>query len=95
MSFIQFSKATERNSPCFELRISGVVLGISYETVISAHYGNELIRRHNVWGPTTGRHMRELGVKEYTEVDEPEFNVRVKNMVLRAIARAVKERMGG
>jgi hypothetical protein len=91
---VRFRKGTDRNTQCYELYIADVRLIISYQTVIAARYGGEMIRRHNDWGPTTGRHMRETYVRDYLEIDDEDtFNARVNDMILRSIADRVTLRM--
>lgn len=36
------------------------------------------IRRPNNWGPTTGRHFRELGCKEFEELSTEDFVARLE-----------------
>lgn len=70
-----FRKATRRNSLVHELFIGDHWYGISYATVI-AYRGPQAprgIRLHNRWGPTTGRHMNELGVKNWQVVSDDDF----------------------
>lgn len=48
-------------------------LFVSYDTVIAAHGcsddgSTDFVRRSNDWGPTTGRHFSDLGVKDWPVV---------------------------
>lgn len=40
---------------------------ISYETVVAfrSKATGRTLRRENVWGPMTGRHINQMGVKEF------------------------------
>ena len=76
---IQFQKGSSRNTQCYELRIGPHWFGISYQTIIAyrGHAGLtgewQACRLHNSWGPTTGRHMRDLNCHQYREVDDEEM----------------------
>jgi hypothetical protein len=64
----------------------------SYETCIA--YAGPLgrARRANVWGPTTGRHFRELGCGGFPVVEADELDA----IVLRAVAgERQRERRSG
>lgn len=95
---IMFRHATNRNTKCYRLVLGDVRLGISYDTVVSVagpHHGNfTLARLRNSWGPTTGRHMRELGCSEYAVIDdEDEFQELVQSMVSQQALNAIKARL--
>lgn len=46
----------------------------SYETPVAADLpGYKHIRRKNVWGNTTGKHITEFGAKEYDTVSDADF----------------------
>jgi len=58
----------------------------SYETCIAycgpdGNGGFAMIRIPNRWGPTTGRHFRELGCDNFHEIPEDEFNLVVSASV--------------
>ncbi len=92
----KFSKATNRNTSCYILRIAGVEMVISYETIVGASYRGTRIKRDNVWGPTTRRHLKETGYAgdDFVVLDEKEFNATVRDIILRSIAEEVKEKLG-
>lgn len=59
-----FKHATPRKTQAYIVRVGQHTFYISYETVV-AYTGPEHadgVRRKNLWGPTTGRHMREMNV---------------------------------
>lgn len=94
MDLIRFCRATGRNTQCYRLNIAGAMLVISYETIVAAAYHGERIRRYNCWGPTTGRHLRETSTDDYDVIDDAaQFDARVNQMVLTAIAELVKQRV--
>ena len=91
---VNFGKATRRDTPCYYLNVAGVDMVISYETVIAASYGGKCIRRNNDWGPTTGRHMNETGVRDFAVIEDPRtFEQQVNDMIYTAIADSVNWRM--
>ena len=72
---IDFGLATNRNTKCYRLTVADVGMVISYGTVIAAQSKRlGAIRQANHWGPTTGRHFKEV-VPSYARVidDQAEF----------------------
>lgn len=73
---IKLSNPTGRNTNARILETLDCDLFFSYETCIAFRHwrGPDLIalRRPNSWGPTTGRHFRELGCADFrcTETGE-------------------------
>jgi hypothetical protein len=61
---------------------------ISYTTIVAADVNDGdqrlAVRLHNDWGPTTGRHMKDMGVYDYKEVSDSEINRLVRVSLLRA-----------
>jgi len=54
----------ERNTQAHTVTIGPVSLYFSYETLIGASNGTHTVRVANSWGPTTGRHFNDLGIKD-------------------------------
>jgi hypothetical protein len=81
---IKLKHATNRNTKAYKIVLSGHsgshVLFISYETIVGLCNSHGAWRIENSWGPTTGRHMREMGLTsaDYQVVDDEELNDRVK-----------------
>lgn len=82
MSTVDFRLALNRNTKCYRLRIGGLHLCISYDTIIAAQFGNKFLRRDNEWGKTTGRHMNELGVREWQVGTEEEIETLVREAMI-------------
>lgn len=53
-----------RNTKAYETVIGPVTLYFSYNTLIGVHTGTQFARRENHWGPTTGRHINEFGLRD-------------------------------
>lgn len=96
---IGFTKGSRRNTPCYVVRIGEVACYISYETVVAVSGYTDTgewvrRRRRNVWGPTTGRHLNDMGVRGYPELDdEDEFNRLVEELVTAQLITKIKERL--
>ena len=45
----------------------------SYDTCVGYDGPDGSFRISNLWGPTTGRHMKEMGVYDYLVVDQRDF----------------------
>ena len=92
-----FRHATHRNTKAYRVFLGDAVIYISYETPVglqgyigSTWYG---VRRENAWGPTTGRHMKEMGIHHYQEVGEAEFEEMLEQMVTQAALREITNRL--
>lgn len=70
MTFIH--NPTGRRTPCHIVDLDcGTSLYFSYETLIAKRSTDGTRERlDNVWGPTTGRHMNEMGIRDWPVVDE-------------------------
>lgn len=84
----RLSNPTGRNTKACVVEIGAHAFYFSYATCIA--YAGPLgrARRANVWGPTTGRHFRELGCGEFLVVEPEELEA----LVLRAVAPEMPER---
>lgn len=75
---IRLASPTGRNTRANRLDIGPHELYFSYETCIAYSGPVEgTIRIANSWGPTTGRHFKELGVDKFQVLSDREFNERV------------------
>lgn len=82
---ITLNDATSRKTQCHWVGIGGLSILFSYQTPIAFRVCGQYYRRHNNWGPATGRHMRETGVVDWPEiVDEDEFNRKLEVIVATA-----------
>lgn len=92
---IEFSHATNRNTQAYLVHFLGTTTLFSYETPVGfIDDKGKRIRRENVWGPTTGRHLNESGFSYngIEQLDEDEFVKRMNEGIAQAIA-AHAERM--
>ena len=86
---LELNKASDRNTPSHWLRVGGLSILFSYETAIAFRtFGKhaEQVRRHNHWGPTTGRHFKDACAYGYEIVTDEEFDDRLKIAFKRAVA---------
>ena len=94
----RLSNPTGRNTRACVVEIGPHAFYFSYETCIAYAGPLGAARRANVWGPTTGRHFRELGCAGFTVVEPEELDA----LVMRAVtgdategrARAVSAKAG-
>ena len=61
---ISFRKGSHRNTECYEIFLGRFCFGVSYQTIVSVN-GSKCARLENIWGPTTGKHLKELGSYDY------------------------------
>ena len=47
-----------------EVSIKGVTLYFSYETIVGFIGKKGTVISENLWGPTTGKHLNRIGIKE-------------------------------
>lgn len=62
----------DRNTKAYTVCIGSVVLTFSYNTLVGFSAPEEQGRCENVWGPTTGKHMDEMGCGNYPVVGNVE-----------------------
>lgn len=72
------------NTKAHTLHIGNHALHFSYETCVAYEGPLGRARIENHWGPTTGRHMRQLGVKDFPVVSDDEFETRTIALILNA-----------
>jgi hypothetical protein len=83
---IRQSNPTHRNTPARLVEIGSCDLFFSYETLIGyAVPGIGRRRLPNLWGPTTGRHFKELGLAEaeVRDIDSSTFEREAQDAVAR------------
>lgn len=91
---ISFTHGSKRNTKCYIVCVGGVTTYISYETVIAAEYKGECVRAQNTWGPTTGRHMRDMGVYDWPQLSLRELYEKVDAFCVDALLQRAKESLG-
>jgi len=79
----RLSNPTGRNTRACVVEIGSHAFYFSYATCIAYAGPLGAARRANVWGPTTGRHFRELGCAGFPVVEPEELDA----MILRATRR--------
>lgn len=57
----------------YSVYVGNCILYFSYNTLIGFSDNQCNLRRSNIWGPTTGKHMNYLGIKEFKEISEDEL----------------------
>jgi hypothetical protein len=88
MTAVRLSNPTGRNTRACLVEIGPHAFYFSYETCIA--YAGPLgrARRANAWGPTTGRHFREMGCGGFPVVEPDELDA----LVLRTVEAEQPER---
>lgn len=72
---------TDRPNYC-EVVIGDLTMYFSYRTCIAyAVPGQGLVARVNDWGPTTGKHLAEVGVDKADRIPGTEFEARLRAIV--------------
>lgn len=78
---IQFRHGSRRNTKCYGVAIGNYNFGISYETVVSAH-GPKHGRLSNTWGPTTAKHICDLGARDLPVITTEEMEKIYESAIL-------------
>ena len=88
MTAARLHNPTGRNTKARVVEIGPHAFYFSYETCIA--YAGPLgrARRANIWGPTTGRHFREMGCSGFPVVEADELAA----LVLRTVSAEQPER---
>lgn len=72
---VRLRKGSRRNTQCHEVEVGPHTFYFSYQTCVAysgpAYPKN--VRIHNHWGPTTGRHMSDMGVKDWEILPDEVF----------------------
>lgn len=71
---IRLHNPTGRNTPAHVVDLGSLEFFFSYETCIAFRGPMGSMRITNNWGPTTGRHFRELGCQHFPTVDQDVFD---------------------
>ena len=72
---IRLEKGTHRNTQAHIVRINQHTLYFSYETCIAYEGPLGRFRLENSWGPTTGRHINEMGLKDLPIILDQEMEL--------------------
>jgi hypothetical protein len=70
---LSFRHGSDRNTKCYIVTIGDVEAFISYDTVIAIRSPKGHGRLRNDWGPTTGRHINEMGLRDWPLVEPAEL----------------------
>lgn len=92
---LSFNHASKRNTKCYEINIAGSTFLISYDTIIACHTDEGAVRIENSWGPTTGRHMNEMGIRYWPVVPKAELHQRIRRAIIKAGLTATIDRIKG
>jgi len=71
----------ERNTKCYLVILPHGSLMFSYETCIGFDLRGKKGRLANDWGPTTGRHMNDLGIKHFPVIDRDIFDATLEALL--------------
>jgi hypothetical protein len=75
MARVRLTNPTGRNTQAHVVSFGYHSFYFSYETIVAYCGPNGIaVRRPNDWGPTTGRHLKELGVYDWTELNGRVFD---------------------
>uniref|UniRef100_A0A6H2A5Y9 DUF8033 domain-containing protein n=1 Tax=viral metagenome TaxID=1070528 RepID=A0A6H2A5Y9_9ZZZZ len=80
MAQIYLRKGTGRNTQAYRLSLNGHKLYFSYETCIGYDGPLGRFRLQNVWGPTTGRHINEMHLKDWPVVGKEAMEEALKSI---------------
>lgn len=78
---IRLTKGSNRNTQAHVVRIGNHEFYFSYQTCIAYRGPLGSARIANHWGPTTGRHFREMGISDLPVLGDTEFDARVNSAV--------------
>lgn len=90
---------TNRRTEARRVTLRGIQLYFSYETLIavSGFAGGEYkrMRLDNCWGPTTGRHINDMGLRDWPIVDDDELDATLDRMLLTAASSITTDMLDG
>jgi len=78
---------------CYTVHIGEIDLFFSYETLIGVHLVTEKMRVKNEWGPTTGRHINQLGIEDFPIAYPYEMEEAVYNKLQEIGLKTINKRM--
>ena len=78
---VRLEKGSDRNTQAYNVYLGSFTLHFSYETCIAIRTPYGAFRIPNMWGPTTGRHFKEMRCDKYIMVeDQEEFNTAINSI---------------
>ena len=80
---VSLRPGTQRNTKAHVVTVGPHELFFSYQTCIAYRCMPPIgecytVRIANHWGPTTGRHFREMGVADFKVLSDEEFNATIE-----------------
>lgn len=84
---------TGRRTESNAVKIDDIILYFSYETLIAIRSHRVVARLANNWGPTTGRHFKDIGIGEDAIVDDEAFARIVSDEITSIVTRKTRARM--
>lgn len=97
MALLSFGKASNRNTQAYSIGLGPHQFFISYETIVAYKGPLGYVRRVNEWGPTTGKHLSEMGFGRGVncrEVDGPAMEALIDEAVMQTGLAMAKLRFG-
>lgn len=79
---ISLSNPTGRSTQAYEVELGPHRLFFSYQTLIAYDGPQGRGRLENVWGPTTARHINELGLRDFPVVSAEELGELVARTIV-------------
>lgn len=92
---LNLRKATNRNTQAYILNLGNFRFYISYETIIGCATYDERVRLRNSWGPTTGRHINDMGIHDFKEVDDHYLSELVKRAIVETAGEIMEDKLHG
>ena len=88
---------TRSRTDCRWVEVGDVRMFFSYNTCLGVSYpGNDtLARRHNAWGPTTGKHINMANIRNWPVVDDEQFDTLVRQAFMHQGMEHFKQAIGG
>ena len=77
---ITLNQGTNRNTKAYVVTINEHELFFSYSTCIAYRGPLGHFRLDNTWGPTTGRHINEMGLRNLPIVTEKEMETTLSSI---------------
>ncbi len=71
---LSFQHGSNRKTKCYIITIGDTEAYVSYTTVIAIRSPRGRGRLDNSWGPTTGRHINEMGLRDWPVVTRTELD---------------------
>lgn len=90
---VSVARASNRATPLNKVYVFGVSILVSYETPVAFEWKGGRARRVNVWGPTTGKHIKEGGAYDWPKLDKDEFNRELNAAVCQSMADRIAQEL--